>query len=527
MKHLCRFCAVLLMIMGCSKEEGVQLDLQNSIYEEETQHEMIVLGDRLDNPYVTETVQAAFAAVYPTKSRDVVSTTDLYVRFLPEDDDQFSRLMDLDIELLDYPVDYDIITDGDYYHDPEIDEDAITWQYAVVDKDFEFPEDITYEIIDECFISDNVDEETKAATQDIDWEAVEIEAYKITGNEDLIDEESLTKGTKYYPSGRITIVDEHANGGQPFGLAGVRIRVNSFVKFARTYTDRDGYYTMSKKYSSKVRYKLVFKNTLGFKIGFNLILVPASVSTLGKHSPEGYDYTVTTESNGKLFRRSVVNNAAYDYYTRCAAEDMDLPTPPSDLRIWIFKNIKQSSAIMVHHGAVTDQGLVKSFLGDYSSIIKYFAPDITIGAKDHDSYMELYDSVVHELSHASHFTQVGKSYWSDYIWYVLSEWVSGEETYGDGSGKNAGHCEVGEMWAYYMESMMHKERYGGSVPAYGTSWWFYPQIFRYLDERGFTRAQIFAALTEDVSGKTELEERLIELYPDEKTVIEQVFNRYR
>ena len=83
------------------------------------------------------------------------------------------------------------------------------------------------------------------------------------------------------------------------------------------------------------------------------------------------------------------------------------------------------------------------------------------------------------------------------------------------------------MWAYYMESMMHKERYGGAVPAYGTSFWFYPQIFRYLEDRGLSRSQIFAALQEDVTGKQALRERLIELYPDKKIMIEQVFNRYR
>ena len=40
------------------------------------------------------------------------------------------------------------------------------------------------------------------------------------------------------------------------------------------------------------------------------------------------------------------------------------------------------------------------------------------------------------------------------------------------------------MWGYFNESKMYKERYGGTVPSFGTSYWFYPQIFRYLDERG-------------------------------------------
>ncbi|MCD8313076.1 MAG: hypothetical protein LUC24_02855, partial [Bacteroidales bacterium] len=377
MKKFIAICAATLMLVSCSKEGHYE---GNSPYykDDGLEHEMIVLGDRLENPYVTEVQQAALAALYPTRSREVVSTTDLYVRFLPKTEDEYTLLTDLGVEMLDYPMDYEILTDGDYYHDPEIADDEITWQYAVVDKDFVFPDDIEYELIDECFISDNADDETRAA-EGIDWEAVESEAYRMTGNEALLNEEALTRATKHYPAGRITIVDEKANGGQPFGLAGVKVSCNSFVKFASSYTDRDGYYEMSKKYSANLRYRIVFKNKMGFSIGLNLILVTASVSTLGKASPQGLDYTVTKDSNGALFRRSSVNNAAYDYYTRCAEEDMNLPTPPSRLRFWIFKNLDVSSTIMMHHNAILSSGLIKGLLGAYAILVKVFAPDITIG----------------------------------------------------------------------------------------------------------------------------------------------------
>ena len=173
-----------------------------------------------------------------------------------------------------------------------------------------------------------------------------------TGNEDKLDCLQTKAGSKVVPSGRITIVDEHANGGKPFGVAGVRVSCNVFVKFDRAYTDRDGYYKMNKKFSAQLRYRLVFKNVKGFAVGLNLVLVPASVSTLGKSGPSGVNMTVTSSSDDKLFRRCVVNNAAYDYYSRCARTDMNINCPPSDLRIWIFNNMQASSAVMLHHGAV-------------------------------------------------------------------------------------------------------------------------------------------------------------------------------
>jgi hypothetical protein len=329
------------------------------------------------------------------------------------------------------------------------------------------------------------------------------------------------------PSGRITIVDEHANGGKPFGVAGVKVSCNSFVKFDTCYTDRDGYYSMSRKFSAQLRYRLVFQNELGFAIGLNLILVPASVSTLGKASAEGVNITVTKESDEKLFRRCVVNNAAYEYYSRCSAEDMGLALPPSDLRIWIFRNMDASSAVMLHHGAVLSNNLISGFLGDYAVIIKFLLPDITIGVADRKDYRSIYSAVCHELAHASHFSKVGTGYWNEYIWYIIQSYIaSGGMTYGDGQGERAGYCCVGEMWGYFIESKMYKERYGGTYPTFGTSYWFYPQIFRYLEERGISVSQIFSVLDAEVTDRASLKEALIEANPRKKVLIEQVFSRY-
>lgn len=518
------FLILALSLVACQKN-GMNPD--NGIdyeYGRELPHGMIVLGNRLENPYKTENITKALASLYPTKAGRVeLEPTDLYVRFLPEDKQECDVLESLGIELLDHPLDYAIAVDGDWYHDPQVPEGDVTWQYAVVPVDFEFP-DIRYEIIDECYIN-RASDQTKS--DGIDWDAVEREAYILTGNEAYISD-ALTKGSeKVSPSGRITIVDEHANGGKPFGVAGVRVSCNSFVKFDRCFTDRDGYYSMSKKYSSDLRYRLVFQNEKGFAIGMNLILVPASVSTLGKSGPEGVNVTVTKDSDDKLYQRCVVNNAAYDYYSRCAEEDLDITLPPSDLRMWIFPGMSASSCIMVHHGAVLSSSLINGFLGSYASLIKFLLPDITIGTSDDNDYRSIYSDVCHEIAHASHFAKVGTGYWNEYIWYVIESYVkTGYMVYGDGTGERAGYCELGEMWAYYLECKMYKDRYGGAFPTFGTSFWFYPQIFRYLDERGVTASQIFSVLRPDVIDKAALEKALIEAFPLKKTIISQVFSRY-
>ena len=82
------------------------------------------------------------------------------------------------------------------------------------------------------------------------------------------------------------------------------------------------------------------------------------------------------------------------------------------------------------------------------------------------------------------------------------------------------------MWAYYLESEMYKDRYGGQTPSFGTSFWFRPQIFRYLDDRGISRSDIFGALDADVADISTLEERLKTVCPGKESVIEQAFRRY-
>jgi hypothetical protein len=74
--------------------------------------------------------------------------------------------------------------------------------------------------------------------------------------------------------------------------------------------------------------------------------------------------------------------------------------------------------------------------------------------------------------------------------------------------------------------MMYKERYGGSIPTFGTGYWFYPQVFRYLDERGLSRSDIFSVLGENVMSMDAVRTVLTETFPEKRTIIDQVFERY-
>ena len=247
---------------------------------------------------------------------------------------------------------------------------------------------------------------------------------------------------------------------------------------------------------------------------------------MGKGDPSGVSMQVDANSERRLFERCVVNNAAYDYYESCNNADSSIKTPPSNLRIWLFNNLDASSSVMMQQGALIDDSVIGDYLGAYSILVKMFLPDLTLGLKNAASYADIFATTVHELAHASHFMQVGTAFWNNYIEFILMSFVtSGFVTYGVGTEKNHGYCEVGEMWAYYIQTVYMKERYG-TDKQYGTSFWFYPQILTRLDERGINRYKIFNALTSDICDKESLQKKLISLYPESKSVINQAFGKY-
>ncbi len=511
----------VLVLASCSKEGGSPVEIGPEVQKERQEtvaHGAITLGERLENPYSVRNVSAALASVYPTKADVEVPANARYVRFLPKDVGEYELLESLGIDLFDHPLDYQIILDGDYYHDPSVPEGQITWQYAVVPPEFEFPSAIRCEVIEDCFIPGE-GEQTRGL-DDVDWDAVEKRAFENTGNAGLLVPQTRSKAK---PSGRISIMDDKL--GKAVGVSCVKLLANVFVKVSSVYTDEDGKYSFSSKFSAKPRYSLCFQNKLGFTIGLNLVLVPASVSTLGKDNPNGIDVTIDSKSDNTLFRRCAVNNAAYDYLQQCSA--LGVSQPPKNTRFWILNILRPSCCLMMHHGAILDSKMVSNYLGVYSAIIRVFAPDIMIGSKGKNGkYSELYTCAIHEMAHASHFIKVGTGYWNKYASYILSSYLTYGSCYGTGNGENAGYCAVGEMWAYHVENMTYKSRYGVN-PVFGSSYWFTPGIFATLEDGGISRSDIFSALTPDVTDTEALQKELLDICPSKKSLINQAFKSKR
>ena len=524
MKRLFQFVSTALLAVCCS---GNALDVPVvDPYDPGNGHEQIVLGRQLDDPYSVENMEKALSEVYGTKATRVpVPTSHYYVRFLPKNEKQYEMLERRGIELLDHPMDYEIVKEGDWYHDPSIPEGEITWQYAVVPKDTYLPPLVTHEVLHECYIPED-QEETKSE-DGIDWAAVERASFRLTGNGDLLDDAPQTKGGgSSTPTGRITIVDPDL--GAPEGVRGVRVACNIFVKTAHAFTDGDGRYRMTRSFSGTPRYRLVFKNSKGFGIGLNLLLVPASISSLGKGDASGLDVEVTKDSDRRLFSRCVVNNAGFDYFQRCASVSPSVKTPPSNLRLWLFQGLDVSIPAMLQQGVLIDNGEVGRMLGQYSILVKLFLPDIMLGLKGKDTYASIYAEALHAFAHGSHFMLAGRDFWDHYVRFLAKSYVSsGFTVYGVGSEEDHGYCEVAEMWAYFAQSVLFRERYGDAIAGrFGLDWWFRPQIFTNISDAGLAWQKIFQVLGPDVTDREVLYKKLKSYYPEYKSAINQAFATY-
>ncbi len=103
--------------------------------------------------------------------------------------------------------------------------------------------------------------------------------------------------------------------------------------------------------------------------------------------------------------------------------------------------------------------------------------------------------------------------------------------YGDGTGKNAELCGVGEMWGYFMGEVLKQENYNKTTEIDQTfkdnpiDGWIYPHIFWDIYKRKLAlKIQIYDCLREDTYLGVANE--LCYKNPDKATEIMQIFKEY-
>lgn len=223
----------------------------------------------------------------------ILEPTDLYVRFLPQDSLQLNILKyDIGLELFDYPLDLDIPED-EVYVDPTIPEGDFTWLYTTVNPNFDFPEDMPYEILEQCYIPD--EEEAIVVTRggstiDIERAAFERLGYTIDPDE------PLTRAWFERPKGTIRVFDNSPSEQKYVPVKGVKIRCNTLVKWSTAYTNENGEYSMGSRFSIGPHYAIVFDNAKDFDIWGNWGPIARANYNMGWHNKKGYSKDIPTSS---------------------------------------------------------------------------------------------------------------------------------------------------------------------------------------------------------------------------------------
>lgn len=150
----------LLFIISCKKDYYVieERKSQSEFFSEMSEEgEPTILGAQLPNPYLVENMLDA------KKSLDIkgvesinefnISTSHIYVKFEPQNSDELTELyLDDRLILFDIPLDYEIITLGNWYREPNLDDNKPTPQYAVIPVDIIPSISYQYELLAELYI---------------------------------------------------------------------------------------------------------------------------------------------------------------------------------------------------------------------------------------------------------------------------------------------------------------------------------------------------------------------------------------
>lgn len=304
----------------------------------------IILGEKLNNPYTLENMRKAIEELDKSGLSKTALSTDIkpthyYIKFKPKNESDIDKLdSDTTVFFYDYPLDYEIVQEGDFYHDPELPDSVPTYQYCAVEVGHKLP-DVEYEILEDLYILEDVNGYENADETDnsiskfskVDyWDDLETIARRLAG----YDVELSKKRSKWKPEGYIRYQDSE-KGVVPMNGVPVHMRKNMFVG-RQCCTDANGYFSFS-TIKAKVEFLIRWKRS-DFKVK-NTSSTAANVM-LAKNTRSAVDRTFNVGET--QWRYASAFRAAINYYY---GNIYNLSKPPSDMRMYVLNKAMDVSII--------------------------------------------------------------------------------------------------------------------------------------------------------------------------------------
>jgi hypothetical protein len=229
--------------------------------------EMMVLGGRLNNPFAIENMQLATTSLKNSDPSmfsqlpEKLTATHYYVRFLPKNETELEVLLnDTTLSLSDYPLDYEIRSEGTFYHDPSLASSDFTYLYSAVPANYQFPSAIENEILAELFLPSSAAISSSGRVGDDKYQMlIEQQAFRLAGiaEESSQQAASARQSSRWTPSGNITVWDNRLNKFIP--LEGVKIEARRWFDIKQAVTDANGHYAMNGAFRHDAHYRLLFE----------------------------------------------------------------------------------------------------------------------------------------------------------------------------------------------------------------------------------------------------------------------------
>ena len=541
-KHSLRFLTLTLigiLIYSCQNDDFLTPENPDSNLAENIgirSGDKTVLGKQLGNPYDISNMKQAFKNITKKKvsgrfamrktvdqegdtleyieiPEELIRITHKYIKFIPKNEEELDALKkDSTLVLFDFPLDYEIDKEGDYYHDPNVADSIPTPQYTTIKLSQKITDTIQYELLSELYLPEedavldpeilddpNNDQavtleettnpangvsskmasssakqalrslandnhkESKLAFSDNLLE----EAFRITGNELDLEEDSkeeISNGvlarwwrrSKWTPQGTIQTYDDRLR--RNIALEGVTVKGWRWFTRRSAITNSSGYYRMGRVRKKYFKYRIAFERyhfkiiDVGTFVGDVIRWIrgrSAAEVYLGKHRRRGVNKIITSKHNRYL--ADIFRGAYYYYYKNIDG----LRRPP--LNRWWKPQMKISASETNDASSHVHQRRWIPIVGSQIILKEYGErSDQVVG------------TTIHELAHASHWNMDRANYnrivWKGYIDPTIAHG-------GDLNPDNKRARRLLETWAttveiyltrkYYRENYWSSYRYSG------------------------------------------------------------------
>ena len=360
------------------------------------------------------------------------------------------------IVLLDYPIEYEVIEEGEYYIPAWVTDTLLAPRYAIVENLKALPQEPNVEVKEPLHYPENEEEGASYLYNKL-----------VLGLEQLPLDKDTTEYIEENKAGWIPKIKLLVkNNSVNIPLTNMNIKIDN----EPCLTNDNGDAEAQKKHYGNANIKCSFYN---YNTGNTVKKGAIEIFDIDKFndvksvSKNGNRIDIVIDnSKPHIWYKSMVYTSLQKYNNYC---DQNGIQKALFLNVWVTSITKGSSAAPLFRILYfSDMNLIKLYILLISSLtippldnLFYILPDIIIG--EDNSGFEIEKSVYHELSHYSHAKKRGLSYWSKIIVAETSNMVDtynmyhktdSIDPYRNGLYPNiisAKYIGLAESWAHFME----------------------------------------------------------------------------